>query len=167
MNIEKSYIIKMNKFTPNSNWNTYTPCYLKNIKYLNKKNLTPNQFEYLVNNYYNEYYATEAETQRRRQERNLRNNNQSIFEANKNGLISFDKKMNAVTYFYYFNTYNYKYIVFKPNPDGSRKVLAFVLINSTGCWCNMGCFTLKPGQTLASYVQLCYQASQNNRVPFF
>ncbi len=141
-------------------------CWNQKIKYLNQKTLTPHQWEYLVNNYYNEYYATEADTQRRRQERNLRNNNQSIREANKNGLLTYDKIHNTVTYFYYYNTYNYKYIVHQPDPLGFRKVLAFVYITGTNTWCYMGPFTLEPNQTLAQYVQLCYQSYEGGP-PFF
>ncbi len=123
------------------------------ILYLNKKRLTKGEFEYLVNNYYNEYYATEAITQRRRQLRNLKNNNQSIRKANYNPFV-YEK--NFQTYFYYMNTYTYKYLVYPLLPDGRRKVHSYVLINSAGNFCDMGCFYLNPGQNLADYVNLCY-----------
>ncbi len=127
----------------------------QNILYLNKKRLNKAEWNYLVNNYYNEYFATEAITQRRRQERNLRNNNLSIQQSNKNGLIKMHQKTGITTFFYYFNTYSYKYDVYLPKEDGSRKVEAYVLINSTGCWCFMGCFTLPKCQNLARYLQIC------------
>ncbi len=124
---------------------------------LNKKRLTHNQFDFLVENYYNQYYATEALTQKRRQMRNLMNNNQSIQKANKDYLIEFSKKTNTQTFFFYMNTYNYKYIVYLPELDGRRKVQSFVYQNTQNVWCYMGDFYLNPGQTLAEYVQLCYQ----------
>lgn len=141
-------------------------CWNQKIKYLNLQKLNPYQWDYLVNNYYNEYYATEAITQRRRQERNLRNNERSIQEANRNGLIAYSKKTNSQTFFFKMNTYNYKYIVFPPNASGKRPVQSFVFINGTGCWCNMGCFELEPNQTLAQYVQLCYESKEGGP-PYF
>ena len=139
----------------------------QSAKLLQKKTLTPQQFNYLVDNYYNQYYATEAITQRRRQMRNLMNNNQTISQANQNPFLAQNRLTNTTTFFYYFNTYTYKYMVNNNlNPNGTRKVHAFVLIASTGCWCDMGCFELQPGQTLAQYVQLCYQSTEGGK-PFF
>ncbi len=138
----------------------------KTIKYLGLSHYTPAQWNYLVNNYYNEYYATEADTQRRRQERNLRNNNRSIQLANKNPFIQNHQQSGTTTYFFYMNTYNYKYIVYQPDANGKRKVNAFVFINGTGVWCNMGFFELQAGQTLAEYVQLCY-VSKEGEPPYF
>jgi hypothetical protein len=134
---------------------------------LQKQRITPQEFNYLVDNYYSQYFATEAVTQRRRQMRNLMNNNQTIAQANRNPFLPQNRKTNTTTFFYYFSTYNYKYIVNNNlNPDGTRKVHAFVFISSTGCWCDMGCFELQPGQTLAQYVQLCYQSTEGGK-PFF
>ncbi len=132
-------------------------CYYQNYRYLNKKRLTQGEFNFLVDNYYNQYYATEALTQRRRQIRNLINNNRSIQQANKNPFIKFDKKTHTQTFFFYMNTYNYKYIVYKPELDGRRRVQSFVYINTQNVWCYKGEFYLNPGQNLAEYVQLCYQ----------
>ncbi len=137
-------------------------CWNQNIKYLNKKRLTHQEFDYLVNNYYNQYYATEADTQRRRQLRNLNNNNKSIALNNKNPFIG----SKGQTFFFYMNTYTYKYIVYQPDSFGKRKVDSFVFINSTGCFCPMGCFELEPNQTLAQYVQLCYE-SREGGPPYF
>lgn len=123
---------------------------------LNKKKLTQNQFNFLVNNYYNQYYATEALTQRRRQMRNLMNNNKSIQTSNRDGLIEFSKKTNTQTFFYYMSTYNYKYIVYPEDIDGRRKVDSFVYQNTQNVWCYMGIFYLNPGQSLANYIKLCY-----------
>lgn len=139
----------------------------QSAKLLKKNTLTPQQFNYLVDNYYNDYYATEADGQRRRQMRNLINNNKTIGQANQNPFLPQNRVTNTTTFFYYFSTYTYKYIVNNNlNPDGTRKVHSFVFITSTGCWCNMGCFELQPGQTLAQYVQLCYQSTEGGK-PFF
>ena len=136
-------------------------------KLLQKKRLTPVEFNYLVDNYYNDYYATVADGQRRRQMRNLINNNKTIAQANMNPFIQQHKDTNTTTFFYYFNTYTYKYNVNNLlNPDGTRKVRSFVFITSTGCWCDMGCFELQPNQTLAQYVQLCYKSTEGGK-PFF
>ncbi len=134
---------------------------------LKKKSLTPAQFNYLVDNYYNDYFATEADNQRRRQMRNLINNNKTISQANSNPFIQQHQLTDTTTYFFYMNTYNYRYIVNnKLNPNGTRKVHASVFISGTGCWCDMGCFELQPGQTLAQYVQLCYQSTEGGK-PYF
>ncbi len=133
---------------------------------LKQNRLNPVHFNYLVDNYYNQYYATEAVTQRRRQMRNLINNNKTIQQANQNPFVKQYQKTGGITYFFYMNTYNYRYIVYPPNAQGIRKVDSSVLINSTGVWCPMGCFELQPGQTLAEYVQLCYESSEGGP-PYF
>lgn len=83
-------------------------------------------FNYDVLSYYNEYYATEYETQQRRILRNYYNNNQSIKQANKNPFINNQgKKFN----FFYSYAQNYMFV-----EDTKTNIIdIYILINKSWC----------------------------------
>lgn len=121
----------------NKVYGTNQKSYLLHKKILaNQKNFTPlptyipvktmADFNYDVISYYNEYYATEYETQQRRILRNYYNNNQSIKESNRNPFINNkDKKFN----FFYSYAQNYMFV-----EDNKTKIIdIYILINKSWC----------------------------------
>jgi len=101
-------------------------------------------WNYDVLRYYNEYYATEKETQNRRIARNyamyqadIRKQNQNVFQNNKG----------IKTYFFY--TYLYSYMIHEyPEVNGIRKNIIYIRIQNQNTWCLQRIINLKKGECL-------------------
>jgi hypothetical protein len=114
---------------------------------------TYQQFNRRVYDYYNQYYATEALTLKRRQARNIINNDISIKQNNCNYFIK--NSINKKFYFYNPPDYQYAFIEYNPINKNSKmkKIQQFVLIN--GCWANQGCFFIGAKRNLQTYLLGC------------
>ena len=104
---------------------------------------TNQPFEVQVYTYYNQYYATEYETQQRRLLRNLYNNNQSIKEANQNPFLQNpDKK-----YYFQYNEGNTYMYVETTLPD-KKKVEKYVYIYTQKVWCPKSSFYIEKSKDI-------------------
>lgn len=113
---------------------------------------TYQQFNRMVYDYYNQYYATERTTLMRRLRRNLINNNISIKQNNTNYFI----KNGAGKKYYFYNPpdYQYAFIEYQPNKNNkNKKIQQFIMINS--CWVSQGCFFIGAKENLSVYLLGC------------
>jgi hypothetical protein len=109
---------------------------------------TKASWDYDVLHYYNQYCATEKETQNRRVARNyamyqadLKKQNQSMIQT-KNGIR---------TYFFY--TYLYSYMVHEyPEVNGLRKNVVYLRLPNQNCWCLQRTILLKENQCLFDFL---------------
>ena len=120
MDTINSYDYILNKYIKKSTIPNYIP--VKNMQ----------DFNYDVIAYYNEYYASPAETQRRRILRNYYSNQQTIKQFNKNPFINNKNKK-----FNFLYTYEQNYMIV----ENENSIDLYILINKN--WCRMAHFKNK------------------------
>jgi hypothetical protein len=91
-------------------------------------------FEYDIYAYYNQYYATAAETQQRRIMRNYLSNQQTIKQYNKNPFINNKSKK-----FNFLYTYGQTYMIVEDKLK--ENIVMYILINNN--WCPFKKFSTK------------------------
>ena len=93
-------------------------------------------WEYDIYAYYNQYYATEYETQQRRNYRNYINSQNDIKKSNKNLYTN-----NGGKKFYFFYSLLQSYMII--DNTSKKNLSVYKLINN--CWCGMKYYPNKSG----------------------